>query len=63
VGSPLGSATEILREGLLISGWVAMWRPIQILLYDWWPIQELKRTYRKIRSVDILLQPLEEQPG
>ena len=31
--------TEILKEGLLIGGWVAMWRPMEIFLYDWWPIR------------------------
>src|SRR5262245_60822387 len=30
---------DILREGLLIGGWVAMWRPMEIFLYDWWPIR------------------------
>ncbi len=30
---------EILRESLLIGGWVAMWRPLQIFLYDWWPLR------------------------
>ena len=30
---------EILKEGLLIGGWVAMWRPMEIFLYDWWPIR------------------------
>jgi len=29
----------ILRESLLIGGWVAMWRPLEIFLYDWWPIR------------------------
>ena len=29
----------ILREGLLIGGWVAMWRPMEIFLYEWWPIR------------------------
>lgn len=29
----------ILQEGLLIGGWVAMWRPMEIFLYDWWPIR------------------------
>lgn len=29
----------LLKEGLLIGGWVAMWRPIEIFLYDWWPIR------------------------
>lgn len=31
-------ALNVFREGLIICGWVAMWRPIQIFLYDWWPI-------------------------
>ncbi len=30
---------EIVSEGLLIGGWVAMWRPMEIFLYDWWPIR------------------------
>ena len=28
----------LLKEGLLIGGWVAMWRPLEVFLYDWWPI-------------------------
>jgi hypothetical protein len=31
--------TAVLQEGLLIGGWVAMWRPMEIFLYDWWPIR------------------------
>jgi hypothetical protein len=29
----------VLREGLIIGGWVAMWRPLEVFLYDWWPIR------------------------
>jgi hypothetical protein len=29
---------EILRETLAIGGWVSLWRPLEIFLYDWWPI-------------------------
>jgi hypothetical protein len=25
------------QESVLILGWVANWRPIEIFLYDWWP--------------------------
>lgn len=35
---PKGSPGEIVRESLLIGGWVAMWRPMEIFLYDWWPL-------------------------
>lgn len=34
----IGPTTAIFREGLTIIGWVALWRPVQIFLYDWWPI-------------------------
>ncbi len=38
----LGDTTLIfiLRESLIIGGWVAMWRPLEILLYDWWPLRQ-----------------------
>src|SRR6185503_6548612 len=32
-----GQGMTIISEGLLILGWVAMWRPVEIFLYDWWP--------------------------
>ena len=44
---------EVLREGLVISGWVAMWRPIQLFLYDWWPIWNLRRLYYKLSQLQI----------
>ena len=28
----------VSREGLTILGWVAMWRPLEIYLYRWWPL-------------------------
>jgi hypothetical protein len=24
---------------LVIGGWVAMWRPMEVFLYDWWPVR------------------------
>jgi hypothetical protein len=29
---------RVLREGLIILGWVAMWKPIDLFLYQWWPL-------------------------
>ena len=40
---------QILQEGLLISGWVAMWSPMQTFLYDWWPIHLHRRVLEKIQ--------------
>ena len=39
----LGEAGAIVREGLTIVGWVAMWRPLEIYLYDWWPLREQRQ--------------------
>jgi hypothetical protein len=47
---PLGT---ILLEGLSIVGWVAMWRPIQIFLYDWWSLYRKKKVFEKIRDMAI----------
>ena len=42
------TAIDVFREGLIICGWVAMWRPIQIFLYDWWPILGERRLYDRL---------------
>ena len=44
---------EALREGLLIGGWVAMWRPLEIFLYDWWPIQAEARLYDRLGAMPV----------
>lgn len=46
-------AAGVVREGLLISGWVAMWRPIQIFLYDWRPIRTTLQVYRKLSRIGV----------
>lgn len=55
-----GLVRDILSEGLLICGWVAMWRPIQIYLYDWWPIRRMRRSYEKIRAMPVEVRELPE---
>jgi hypothetical protein len=44
---------RILREGLLIIGWVAMWKPLEILLYDWWPILSERRLFDRLSRVQV----------
>ena len=42
---------EVLRESLAIGGWVAMWRPLEIFLYDWWPIRSERKLYDKLSAM------------
>jgi hypothetical protein len=48
--------SQILHEGLVITGWVAMWRPLEILLYEWWPHVEQRRLIENVLAGDILVQ-------
>ena len=43
----------IAREGFTIMGWVAMWRPLEIYLYRWWPLLELKRLYERLAQAEV----------
>jgi hypothetical protein len=38
----------VVRESLLIGGWVAMWRPLEVFLYDWWPIRAEARLFDRL---------------
>ena len=43
----------LLRESLMIGGWVAMWKPLEIFLYDWWPIVGERRLYDRLSQVKV----------
>ncbi len=53
LASRLGTLQTVAREGLTIIGWVAMWRPLDIYLYRWWPVRALGRVYRKLSAIPI----------
>ncbi len=48
-----GRGREVLREGLVIIAWVAMWRPLEALLYDWWPHVQKRRLRDRVLAADI----------
>ena len=55
ITSALGTSAlgPLLAESLLILGWVANWRPLQIFLYDWWPIARKRRLYLRLAAASI----------
>jgi hypothetical protein len=48
-----GPVFEILRQSLLIGGWVAMWHPMQIYLHSWWPLRRRWRVYQKLARMGV----------
>ncbi|OYW76538.1 MAG: hypothetical protein B7Z37_08430 [Verrucomicrobia bacterium 12-59-8] len=43
----------IAREGLTIIGWVAMWKPLEIYLYRWWPLLALRKLYQRLSHMSV----------
>lgn len=44
---------DVIAEGLLLIGWVALWRPIEIFLYDWWPILRQQTRFAVIARMPV----------
>ena len=47
------TVSRVLAEGLLIVGWVAMWGPIDVFLYGWWPIAGRRRLFARLARIDV----------
>jgi hypothetical protein len=55
---------RLVEESLLILGWVANWRPIEIFFYDWWPIARRRDLYRRLAAaaVEVKAYPAKQMP-
>ena len=49
---------KLLKESLIIGGWVAMWHPLRIFLYGWWPIVRKGRIYRNLARASVHVTPV-----
>ncbi|MDO8876339.1 MAG: hypothetical protein Q8M24_06590 [Pseudolabrys sp.] len=47
----------LVEESLLILGWVANWRPLEIFLYDWWPLTRRRDLYRRLSAATVEPRP------
>lgn len=45
---------EGIRDGISVFGWVANWRPAQILFYDWWPVRRSRNLYRRLAEAEVV---------
>lgn len=59
LGASLGA---IIQNGLMIVGWVAMWRPMEIFLYDWWPLIGDRRLYDRLALMPVEIQESPASP-
>jgi hypothetical protein len=54
---PYPTLARVMEEGLILIGWVINWRPLEIFLYDWWPIGRRARLYRRIAAAPVVIHP------
>jgi hypothetical protein len=48
---------RLVEESFLILGWVANWRPLEIFLYDWWPLARRRDLYRRLAAASVEVKP------
>ncbi|WEK49175.1 MAG: hypothetical protein P0Y66_15665 [Candidatus Kaistia colombiensis] len=48
---------RLFGEGFIIAGWVGLWRPAELLLYDWRPYAREKKRYEEIKAMNVAIVP------
>jgi hypothetical protein len=43
----------IVETSLTIAGLVAMWHPMDVFLYGWWPLRRAGKVYRKLSAIPV----------
>lgn len=54
---------RLVEESFLILGWVANWRPLEIFLYDWWPLLRRRDLYRRLAKAMVEVKPYPASPS
>jgi len=44
---------KVVNTGFTILGWVAMWRPLEALLYNWWPLLQRRRRPERLERAPV----------
>ncbi|MFZ4718459.1 MAG: hypothetical protein ACOYMR_03480 [Ilumatobacteraceae bacterium] len=53
IGKSEHPALEVAHEAALVLGWVSMWKPTEIFLYEWWPIRRELQALRRLSSATV----------
>jgi hypothetical protein len=43
----------LVQESVVIGGWVALWHPLNIFLYDWWPLLAERRLFERLGAMQV----------
>lgn len=51
------------REGLVILGWVALWRPLETILFAWWPFMTRSRLLHRVLRAEVRVRRIDGCDG
>lgn len=61
-GGDPGFFKTLFKEWSLLMGWVSMWKPISIFLYEWWPIRGTMQTLAELSEIEIDVKSADRAP-
>jgi hypothetical protein len=50
------SFAHFIYEGFVIAGWVALWHPLDVLLYQRWPLSRERRLYARLSEMELVFE-------
>jgi len=53
VNTTPGTLLSLATQSLAIAGWVAMARPMEIYLYEWWPLRRRGQIFEKLSRMKV----------
>ncbi|KAB7648845.1 hypothetical protein [Polymorphobacter fuscus] len=53
IGEALAGYAQVISESFVIGSWVALWHPINIFLFDWWPLRREARLYDRLSETTV----------
>ena len=48
---------NLLAEGFVVFGWIALWNPVSAFIYDWVPFWREMQVYRYMMAMEIQFRP------
>ena len=55
--------SRLLDEGLIILAWLALWRPVETLVYGWIPLYRQRRLYRRLAAIKVTVRMEHAHPA
>jgi hypothetical protein len=48
-----GQRGQVISDSFVIGAWVALWHPINIFLFEWWPLRREARLYDRLAAMNV----------